>query len=413
MGKTSVKKYLVETTFVSLLLFQISASTLSNYNRRTYLIKLAADLMLLLTIIIPKDSKRAILRLIKSSFNKNQFIHVFIILLLLIYPLITVSYSLNAEFGFQKWLNILMGPGFSIMGTYFLCRTMNSTRVIIIKYIFIFTGIISSIIAITLHPFPYDGKYSITDFKWSHVIFGRYLAMVFIFLYIYLIKAKSRKEILIIGPSLILIAFGIYFTSLRASILGLAVIIPLMILSAIFKKESLINVSSGTLIFFCSIFLILAYSNVYENKLEVNRTNKLSDLENIQETSDPAFLSRIQAYSIAFERIKENPLLGLGFGGFRTYYESDLPLWIKYPHNIFLEAQVEMGIGGTILILIILYFIFTRSYQISIFIFYFFLFAFILSLFSKDIPSQSMLLMGLGVMKRPIPLANLNEDNIS
>ena len=67
----------------------------------------------------------------------------------------------------------------------------------------------------------------------------------------------------------------------------------------------------------------------------------------------------------------------------------------KYPHNLFLEFAVELGIPGILLCTFLLYIIFSSAKKVSTEVFIFFIFALWLAMFSKDIPTQSLLWIGL------------------
>jgi O-antigen ligase len=57
-----------------------------------------------------------------------------------------------------------------------------------------------------------------------------------------------------------------------------------------------------------------------------------------------SLLVRLDLFKSSFEAFYENPILGLGVGGFSTYYSGvDQQL---YPHNIILEIGSELGILG-------------------------------------------------------------------
>ena len=419
MKKNELKIYLSETLIAAAIVFQVSAGTISSYNLRAYLLKIIADFFLIVVMVAnsrwfsqnliksvdrPSIYQQPNFFIYKSSFinlksslvNHKSLIINFKLLIIVFYPLLTLIYSLNPIFGFEKWLNLLLGPMVSIVGVYYITSTWNEYRLKASKYFLSITAVTLSLFAVIINPFTYDGLYSITALKWSHVIYARYLAAAFIVLFIFLILAKNEKERIYLFLVLVLTAPGIYFTSLRASLIGLAVVIPLIIITSFIKKEPRRNLIATFAVILFSVLFTIILSFTFNSKAG-ERTLRISEFNNIEEIKDGAFTSRIEAYKIAIERIQKNPIAGLGFGGFRTYYKNNLPLWIKYPHNIFLETQVELGIGGTLLLLYLLYLIFKKSYNLLPYFFYFFLFAFILSLFAKDLPGQGLLFLGLGL----------------
>jgi putative inorganic carbon (HCO3(-)) transporter len=83
----------------------------------------------------------------------------------------------------------------------------------------------------------------------------------------------------------------------------------------------------------------------------------LSRVESIAAAgSDPALISRLEIWGVAFRLVAEHPLLGVGLGNFQAAYGKlmvpDLPL-LTYPlelpehaHNLFLNLAVEVGLVG-------------------------------------------------------------------
>jgi O-antigen ligase len=58
--------------------------------------------------------------------------------------------------------------------------------------------------------------------------------------------------------------------------------------------------------------------------------------------------TRVEYYQATFRMIGERPLLGLGIGGWPVHMGFG-PVR-DYPHNLFLETQVELGLPGTVLL---------------------------------------------------------------
>jgi O-antigen ligase len=60
---------------------------------------------------------------------------------------------------------------------------------------------------------------------------------------------------------------------------------------------------------------------------------------------------RLEVWKVALERIKHNPIIGLGQTGFVPYYLQHRPPnalspWIGHTHNVFLQLWVEAGLLG-------------------------------------------------------------------
>ena len=118
-------------------------------------------------------------------------------------------------------------------------------------------------------------------------------------------------------------------------------------------------------------------------------------IDNLQFKGDPAIHSRLEAWELSWEIIKEHPIIGTGFGGFNGYNNIEWTKMIKYPHNIILELAVEGGVIGLLILILLIYFILSRVRKIYPGIILFLLFAIWLALFSKDLSSQAVLWIGL------------------
>ncbi len=64
--------------------------------------------------------------------------------------------------------------------------------------------------------------------------------------------------------------------------------------------------------------------------------------------SDQSILLRLEYYKSAFQCFLDNPVLGVGFGGWPYYHGLGQVHW--HPHNIFLEVFAELGIVGGLLL---------------------------------------------------------------
>jgi O-antigen ligase len=215
----------------------------------------------------------------------------------------------------------------------------------------------------------------------------------------------------------ILTGYSLFLTGLRAAIIGLAIILPLSILfflSPIRRIQTDLKKNIIRLTLALIIIIILCYTFPPQKEKSISRLENLTKIEKFNFGSDSAINSRLIAWEIAWERIKENPIFGLGLGGFHSYYKTNFPKKIEYPHNLFLELIVELGIIGIIISLYIIsilinlfrkfVFLMTNDhitkfqnsipYLLSpislILLFTFYLW---LSMFSKDIATNSLLIL--------------------
>jgi O-antigen ligase len=80
---------------------------------------------------------------------------------------------------------------------------------------------------------------------------------------------------------------------------------------------------------------------------------------NIEEVGGSTTL-RIEAWKFAFQKIKENPVLGYGLG--RDNFTKKFPQLkekfgptLFHAHSIFLDITLQMGIGGLIVFLLLIF----------------------------------------------------------
>jgi O-antigen ligase len=71
---------------------------------------------------------------------------------------------------------------------------------------------------------------------------------------------------------------------------------------------------------------------------------------------------RLSFYRSALEAVKENPMFGLGAGGWSTYY-SKLGV-TRFPHNFLLEVAAEQGLVGFVLLISLLAMLFRSAYRL-------------------------------------------------
>jgi len=138
------------------------------------------------------------------------------------------------------------------------------------------------------------------------------------------------------------------------------------------------------------------------------RFDNVAAIDDLQFKGDPAIHSRLDYWKLSLEIIKDNPVIGVGIGGFSSYHKVEV-----YSHNILLEFAVEGGVVGLIVLCSLFVIMFKSSYRYSkyhpelvsvsgVLLLTFFLFALWLALFSKEFSNQTMLWIGLafyGVQK--------------
>jgi O-antigen ligase len=70
-------------------------------------------------------------------------------------------------------------------------------------------------------------------------------------------------------------------------------------------------------------------------------------------TTYGSIMGRVQVFNATFEMLRENPLFGVGLGGFSFLFRGQTPT--LYPHDIWLTFWVELGLLGLVAFSVILF----------------------------------------------------------
>jgi O-antigen ligase len=142
----------------------------------------------------------------------------------------------------------------------------------------------------------------------------------------------------------ILLAFFIFVMLVTLGARGpfLFAIVASTIYFSLKKNQRLFNFKSLFILFVLgAMFIVLAQ---FWSGAEL-LTDRLSGFSSFSQ--DESTLERLVAFQFGLNAFVENPVLGLGLGGFGLYgYRVDENV---YPHNIFIEIGAELGIVGLIL----------------------------------------------------------------
>ena len=386
------EKYLREFLIVIFFVASISTSSITNYSLRSFIIKFAASGILWCMIVIDiKKSKFNYKSFAKSKYFKRLLTILIVFTLLL---LTTLSYSFNPLFGTKKLLGFIISTIPTIIAFSYLLKTNNETRVKVFMISLTVAAVFSVFLILILQPFSYYDMNIKNITSWSHVIYGRFIGSVYLIILFFYLNTKDKTLITFFPLAFAVIIIGVYLSGLRAMILGVSILTPItLLISFLQKKVNIKKIAALVVVIAASITVIITV--IPGNEILTGRLENLQDFEKLRFNVDGPIQTRYHFYKISFDILKEYPILGVGFGGFRNYKNDIATQTRKYPHNLFLEFAVELGIPGILFCIYLLYLIFSSAKKISIEVFIFFLFALWLAMFSKDISSQSLLWIGL------------------
>lgn len=415
------KNKIIDITLIIFFLLSVLSLSISNYSPSSYFIK--GFFILITWIFFVFSQKQSITNLI-SYLNLSDKKFLTVLLFFILFAGISLFYSKNFNFGLQKWLSLIFFTlNFVILFKIILNR-LNSSYIKYFINILVFFVVISVILILLHNPFIQNKVYQFQFNRWSHVVYSRFLGPVVIILFSYYFTLRKKKDIAVYSIVLGLGLYGIYISNLRAALIGLVIFMPILFFLKALRKKVNLNNLFGVLFLLVICFSLIS---ILPGTSVANERYSSLSAQKESLTKDPSIKARILAYSLCKEIIKHYPILGIGLGGFRNYEpEEDIKLidnskvnknfnwkeftrWIKYPHNIFLEFQVEMGIAGTFFFLFILYLIFSSVKKYSADLVILFLYALWLALFSKDIPSNGLLFLGLAFYGKPYDKDKLKE----
>ncbi|MFH0792057.1 MAG: O-antigen ligase family protein [bacterium] len=177
------------------------------------------------------------------------------------------------------------------------------------------------------------------------------LILLFVAIYLFIRETKVRSRI-IYGTIVAIFITTIFFCISQATYLGLAAGTVYLVLFFP-KKNRWLSVARIAIM---TVIVVVVSMTAY---LKVNPANPLSKVALFSWHIDE---SRMSAWKVSIEAIKNRPLLGYGSENyaiaFNRYYDPKLPeiqmdpyyksSWWDKPHNVFIEIAVNNGILGLI-----------------------------------------------------------------
>lgn len=416
------KNNIIEFILANLFVLNISVAAISNYSFYIFLLKGIVSVLLVVAAITDYNSKK--LEISNKHFLKGLKQVSLITIIFLSYLAITLTYSSDVNYGFQKILNFLISVVPAILVSYYLLFTWSQKRLQILIYSLVIIAIVTVVYIIIDYPFDPGSIYKYRAGRWSHVIYGRTIGSIAVVLMLYVFwmiekleklevrsekKAELRKIVFFILVTSISV-YGLYLSSLRSAMLGVVLFLVLGFLYIVYelvarsekrevRRYQLLGIAL-VIIFTLTLIIVIPKPQIIDTRFD-----NLTKIEDLNFGGDEPISSRIEALRISWELIKERPVFGVGFGGFRSY--NNFTEAVKYPHNIFLEMAVEGGVVGVFVLCLLLFVLSKYTYRYSRLAFIFLVFSFFLTLFSKELSNQGLLWIGIAF----IALSKWNTDN--
>lgn len=408
-------------------LLNLITSGISNYSLNSLLIKIIAGIISGVVILFFfKNELKELLRTIKKS-------AVLFSVMFILYMSVSLLWSSNPDFGAEKVIHFVIGNetlvlsigvilGIKVVSrqdsvgsrqnsvgsrqdsvgsgqdsVYSQQSSVGSGQLAVGVVI---TGVIACCNAILLDPFNPSIPYSFEITRWSHVAFGRFTGLALLITYLYYQNSDNRKRKLSALLLILLFTYSIISSGYRGGLIAAILVISAdsfyrIIRHPEIRLTAIIHCISIAVIVFLS-FVIMSWNN---GKME--RWKNLTVLADNEVIVDQSINSRIEAYSVAWRMFKENPLTGSGLGSFNgSNYGSEIGRIIKYPHNIILELLCELGLIGLGFLIVYIGAIIRILLKWRKDLLIIFVFGILLAMFGKDIGSNGLVWVFVGVGAR-------------
>ncbi|MBK7630198.1 MAG: hypothetical protein IPJ23_05785 [Ignavibacteriales bacterium] len=194
MKSNITKNYLTETALLVSLIANTVVSGISNNTSTSLMLKIISSSVLLMLLYLHLLLNQIpVISFIKSK----QLNRILIVMLFVIaYLALTLLYSSNPVYGFNKILNILISviPGVIVVYFFFYGNNANALNKIITISSFII--IVLLMLVLWLQPFDHSTIYKFSPGRWSHSIVGRISSFITLILLLFtLVQTDSKKSL--------------------------------------------------------------------------------------------------------------------------------------------------------------------------------------------------------------------------
>jgi len=359
--KKFTRRYYFDLIISAIFILSLGVTSISNNTYLNLILKLVSVIFFsVMTVLRLKFIYEIKVKNVMQIFVRelaNPFFKKFIVVFgtLITFSTLTLSYSHNVDYGVWKLSNlVLVILPFIVLILININHNPTKLNEVFVKVTEIFLVTVSLLIFL-IKPFDYLGiEYGISLERWSHVVFGRVSGFLFLFYLLHLLFQKEKVSFY----NLIVIALGgysIYLTGLRAAIAGFIIIIPMVFVVSFLFKRDMRKLAKIASILVVVVVLGLLFNNTNES---YERLGKISSVITTGQVDDGAVNARLDGWIVGWEMITDSPILGRGIGGYNSdFRDYEIQKLIEYPHNLFIELVVELGVVGWIFSIMIILFV--------------------------------------------------------
>ena len=219
MNLKSILSYLLTFSFI----LNLAVGMISNFSVNIFLLKFFASLILFILIYTDIQLNKIEVKKLIRKHSPNKYL--LVVGLFIGYLIITLSYSKDALYGFQKILNFLTITIPLIIAFFYLVITYSEKRLRVFINWIVIISIISVVYILIDYPFNPGKVYEFRPEKWSQVIYGRMMGTFALVLILYGISIKDYKASLFYSIISAIATYGLFLSGHRSSFISLAFIV--------------------------------------------------------------------------------------------------------------------------------------------------------------------------------------------
>lgn len=209
-------------------------------------------------------------------------------------------------------------------------------------------------IALSMVAFGQPTSEGLTAFGANHIATGRTIGLGFLSGIYFALRPRSRsvKNILLRAGLMILnlfFGYGVFSSGARGVLIALFSALAFAGLIALSFRRGRTIVLTGA----ATVTAIVIALSVFAPDAVLTMNRRVNKI--ISEPIDQTAHTRVIRAEAAITMFRDNPITGIGIGGFDQEfnpYESERG---DYPHNLFLEVAAELGLIGLILLVLLLF----------------------------------------------------------
>lgn len=361
----------------------------------------------------------ALKRLYKNARIDKRIIGTIILFFFFVFiTLFSLLYTDSTGYYLDKSLRFIIITSWAFLGTFFVLNSRDSIR----KFIFSLVIIASVSSFFIVRNFLYGAS---SDVGFIGLSDGNYLGSARLIgtgalgiLVLYLYKNMNKTMRIIAFFTLLLTAVSLIMTGARMPIISFVLTFLILTLTTTIRlKKGTIYLRKGTkkialLLILTVPFLSLVKDAAFAQTLQY-RINVLFD-----EGMGASASGRLDRFDTALNMMKENFLLGGGFGSFGVHYQGLDGR--EYPHNLFLEVGAELGLIGLIIITALICLVLFRSLKsikngdyVSVWIFASLIYLLVNAMVSGDLNDNRMLFALMGIAAHyPLYISEAKELDV-